>query len=356
MSETIGNRYEFIKKFYYDPEEGFLGENKLYQKLKQYGISRGEIKAFLKKQEAVQVSKKPKGKQNSFIPRFPLQEFQADLIFLSNPNTDTHKYGVSVIDAFTKKAHIELLNKKDTTTMVGAFKKVFDIMGVPKMMYFDEGTEFNNAKVMELLKGKNIKPITTYSHAPFIERFHRTIKEMMEKYFISHNTKNIGDVVHKLVNNYNNSYHVAIGMAPNKVNEENMHLVQQSIIKHSTIKKRPEIQVGDKVRIQKKDEKLRKCYKPKFTHTLFKVERIEKPYYYLEGENRPFLRAHLQKVDEVDKYELPKEVEEKKPKRVARRGKESNIPVPNLQEENRKLRERKPRHLILDEYGRAVIA
>ncbi len=72
----------------------------------------------------------------------------------------------------------------------------------------------------------NVSLIITFSHAPFIERFYQTIKEMTEKYLQSKQTKDIASVIDKLVNNYNNSYHSIIGMKPNEVNEDNMHIVR----------------------------------------------------------------------------------------------------------------------------------
>jgi SOS response regulatory protein OraA/RecX len=73
---------ELIKKAYYDPNQGFVGIEKLYRKLKSKGVTRKDIAAVLRKQEVYQVNKKNNQEHKSFIPRYPGQEFQIDLIYI----------------------------------------------------------------------------------------------------------------------------------------------------------------------------------------------------------------------------------------------------------------------------------
>ena len=50
-----------------------------------------------------------------------------------------------------------------------------------------------------------------------IERFNRTIKEKMIKYFSANNTRQFVDVLDLLVNQYNNAIHSSIKMTPMEV-------------------------------------------------------------------------------------------------------------------------------------------
>jgi hypothetical protein len=105
----------------------FLGINKLYATLKNKGVTRKDIQQFLEKQEVHEINKKNNRKLNSFILTYPKQEFQMDLIFIENPHhNQTSKYGLSVIDVFTKKAIIVFLKKKDQPSILAAVKKAFD--------------------------------------------------------------------------------------------------------------------------------------------------------------------------------------------------------------------------------------
>ena len=175
---------EIIREAYYDPEQGYLGIDKLFHKLKDQGISKYRIRKFLAKQEVYQTTKKRTGYQNvdSFIPTHPKQEYQMDLIHIPNPHVNKASYGLSVIDVFTKKATIVLLKKKDTKNILDAIQTVFEEMGVPESMYSDEGSEFISKGFNDMMKKLGVKVVITYGHAPFVERFNRTIKEIIEKY------------------------------------------------------------------------------------------------------------------------------------------------------------------------------
>lgn len=107
-----------IREAYYDPLVGFVGMNKLYHKLKSYGITREQINDFLQKQEVYQTTKKNNQSRNSFIPRYPLQEFQIDLIYIDNPHLNQSKYGFCCIDVFTKKADIQLMSRKQNPKLL----------------------------------------------------------------------------------------------------------------------------------------------------------------------------------------------------------------------------------------------
>ena len=48
-----------------------------------------------------------------------------------------------------------------------------------------------------------------------VERFNRSIRELIDKYMIEYNTHKYIDVLDKLINNYNNRKHSGIKMTPN---------------------------------------------------------------------------------------------------------------------------------------------
>jgi hypothetical protein len=227
-----------------------------------------------------------------------------DLIFLSNPHLNSSKYALTTIDIFTRKASVVLIKDKKAETVIEAMLQAFKDLGAkPNSIYADEGSEFIGGQTKEFLDEMKIKLITTFSHAPYIERFNRTLKEMMEKYLNSTKSKAISQVIPKIVNNYNNSYHSVIGMSPNQVNEANMHIVQENILRRQKFKRTEPIQIGDTVRIQLKDNKLRKGYKPKFSTRVYEISEIKDPYYIVKGDNRKYLKAHLQKVSGVEQNE-----------------------------------------------------
>ena len=87
-----------------------------------------------------------------------------------------------------------------------------------------------------------------------IERFNRTIKEKMIKYFSANNTRKYVDVLELLVDQYNNTIHSSIKItsmeASRKKNENKVwrNLYPEFVGKTLTLK----FSIGDHVRITKK--------------------------------------------------------------------------------------------------------
>ena len=108
-----------------------------------------------------------------------------------------------------------------------------------------------------------IKLITNIAHATIVERFNRTIKKMIYKYLQSTNSKTSVNILPKIIDNYNNSFHSTIEMAPNEVTKENSHTVQLNLLKHAKQKEIEKFQVGDSVRHMLKQKSLDKGYRPK---------------------------------------------------------------------------------------------
>lgn len=291
--------YEKIGNIYYDPLQGYTGVEKLYHKLKNSGITRKQIQDFLKKQELYQVNQQPSS-QGSFIPYYPLQEFQIDLIYLEDKHLNKASYGFCCIDVFSKKADIELMKKRDEETTIQAMKAILKRMGIPEMIYCDEGSEFNNKGFLALMKENDIEIVFTMRHAPVIERFNRTIKSMLSKYLQASNSKTITNVLPVLLENYNNSYHKTIKMAPNEVNEENIDEVFESIYNASKIVPREEIKVGDKVRVLIKEKAHDKKYKQRWSTDVHTITKISDHYYHVSGSSKRYLRAYLMKVDKAE--------------------------------------------------------
>ena len=93
--------------------------------------------------------------------------------------------------------------KDAVSTCLEQFKNHFG--KYPKFIQFDQGTEFYNKEVKSLLNKHNIEFFSTYSDkkAAVVERFNRTLKALMWKYFYSAGTYKWIDVLQDLTDNYN---------------------------------------------------------------------------------------------------------------------------------------------------------
>eukprot|EP00732_Lithocolla_globosa_P004383 Lithocolla_globosa_v1_NODE_4016_length_1528_cov_244.244399.p1 type:complete len:341 gc:universal NODE_4016_length_1528_cov_244.244399:1199-177(-) len=295
---------ELISRTFYDPISGYVGSKKLYERLKDKGVTLKEIKEFLANQEVVQVNTKSRGKLGSFVPVYPLYQFQIDLVYIENKGLNKASYALTCIDTFSKMADVELMQNKTMVETVRAMEEVFKGLGIPEQIYCDEGSEFNNYMFRNLCKENDIELILTLKHATMIERFNRTLKEMISKYLQATKSKTITNILPKVVKNYNSSFHSTIEMAPDEVNKKNQHEVYNNILEKATIKNRPVIRVGDKVRIQLKSKSFQKGYSPKWSKTIHTIEKKDGRYYVVNDDNRKYLRAYLQKVENSNAPEI----------------------------------------------------
>ena len=112
-----------------------------------------------------------------------------------------------------------------------------------------------------------------------VERFNRTLKTMMWKYFYSKGTYNWVDVLDELTKNYNNTKHSRILMKPADVNKSNENLVWITLYGSAMGKlPLPKFRVGDTVRISKYKIIFSKGYEANFTEEIFKISKVFREY------------------------------------------------------------------------------
>ena len=92
-----------------------------------------------------------------------------------------------------------------------------------------------------------------------VERFKRTFKNKMYRYFTAKNTLTYINVLPQLVSSYNNTYHRSIKMKPSQVAKANKALVWDTLyIRYKPV--RFKFQVLDRVRISKVNRTFEKFY------------------------------------------------------------------------------------------------
>ena len=104
-----------------------------------------------------------------------------------------------------------------------AFQTILSSGRKPNKLQTDQGTEFLNHVFQKFLRENNIDFFTVNSRlkASVVERFNRTFKNKVYKYFTAKNILSYIDVLPKLVKSYNNTYHCSIKMKPSQVTKSN---------------------------------------------------------------------------------------------------------------------------------------
>ncbi|CAB3990300.1 integrase core domain-containing [Paramuricea clavata] len=164
---------------------------------------------------------------------------------------------------------------KAVNLLLDEFKKRFG--KYPEVAQFDEGKEFYNVGVRNLLQKHNVRYFSTNSDrkAAIVERFNRTLKTMMWKYFYSKGTYNWVDAIDELTYNYNHTKHSSILMRPADVNKCNKDQVWLTLYGYGLGEfSLPKFRVDDTVRITKYKNIFTKGYEANFTEEIFKVVKV----------------------------------------------------------------------------------
>ena len=142
----------------------------------------------------------------------------ADLIDMQAFSKDNNgiKYLLTVIDIFSKFVWIVPLRRKIGQEVANAFSSIL-MERRPSKTWVDRGREFYNKDVQKLVE---LYSTENEEKSCVIERFNRTIKEKMFKYFSANNTRKYVDVHDLLIDQYNNTIHSSIIMSPKEASRK----------------------------------------------------------------------------------------------------------------------------------------
>ena len=219
-----------------------------------------------------QVNKARNSSYHSYVAHESLDQIQIDLVYMPKAMFNKgYKYIFTAIDIFSKKAAMIPMQDRDSQTSADAFKKIIKILGVPKSIYSDQGSEFRNGDFDKVLEKYNITIIFALDHAPFIEAFNKTMKTRLYKYMAYNDTKNWSNALPMLVAAYNNSPHSSTLISPNDITESNEGQARMNMLRRARTKKYEDIELGDTVRIPV-IHKIEKGYKQKWSTEIYTVE------------------------------------------------------------------------------------
>jgi len=286
---------QYLRDIYYNPESSvsYSNINQLWNKIKEdhkKNIKYKELKQFLLEQPTYTIHKKLDKKYTTrkVMVSYVDQQWQADLIDMKSLEQYNKGYFwiINVIDILSRYAWSIAIKRKTGVEVTNAFKIIFK-EAIPEKIQFDEGTEFYNKDLKKLLSENDIEYFSTHSEkkASVVERFNRTLKTRMWKYFTANETYKYIDILDDLVKGYNNSKHSSIGMKPiNARKEINEEIVWNNLygafVTHDFGE--PKFKVGQNVRISKYRKTFAKGYTPNFTEELFKIKKVilTKPFVY----------------------------------------------------------------------------
>ena len=140
-------------------------------------------------------------------------QWQADLVDISRLKQANNEitFLLTVIDVFSKRAWCVPLKNKSAAALVMAFRQLLSNSNniAPTTLQTDKGSEFLNRPLQRLLKEYGVHHFTTHNEdtkASIVERFNRTLKTRMWRYFTKNQTLRYVEVLQDFVRSYNDTF------------------------------------------------------------------------------------------------------------------------------------------------------
>ena len=231
----------------------------------------------------------------------------------------------TVIDVLSKYAWALPLKTKGGIETSKTFSTIFrDYNRIPKNLQTDQGKEFYNEDFQKLVKKHDINHYSTYSvmKASVVERFNRTLKNEMWKFFTLNGSYRWIDDLPRLVSEYNSRKHRTIDMQPIDVTPEIAKRLLSTVYSRVKIAAPAKFKVGDPVRVSKFKTIFEKGYTPNWSTEVFKIVAVQRtnPVTYLLEDSRGnpivggFYEHELHKTTQPDVYLVEKVLRRKNDK------------------------------------------
>ena len=157
------------------------------------------------------------------------------------------------IDIFSKYAWAFPIKTKKIQDIKLCFQKIFKERK-HGYLWTDKESAFFSKEMLKYFEDNNVTIYHTDSHlkAVNIERFNRSLRELMMKEFIRNNNTVWYIILPKLIKTYNNRYHSTIKMKPFELNKSNEKYIKQISYTYNKANKIPKYKINDLARISLK--------------------------------------------------------------------------------------------------------
>lgn len=334
---------DLLHNLYYDvgSDAGYGSVDRLYTaaKKKDGSITRDFVKEWLRDQltYTLHYPAKRNFTRNPVVASSVGELAQADLVDLTSfaSQNDGYRFLLTMIDVFSKLAFAVPLKSKHAAETLRGFRTVFEKYR-PFMIQSDRGTEFSNRTLAQYMEKMGVKFYFSHNQdikASVVERFNRTLRSKMFKYFTANGTRRYIDVLDQLISSYNNSYHQSIKMRPVDVPaadptrvfrnlygfESEREMLMAPPVEHEKFK------VGDCVRLKYHNEPMDKGYYPNYGDKVFTImkviKRVPRLVYMLRDERgsvhpRKVYADDIQRVSTDSLYRIEKIIKRRRRKGI----------------------------------------
>ena len=268
----------FSKIYYAYPESCSLGS--ISKLSKKSGVPQKKVRKWLASQDTytLHAPVRKNFPRKQYYVNAPNELIQMDLADMQNvaKYNDGNRYILCAIDAFSRYATCIPVKNKTGPIIATVIESILSKMKLPLLhCQTDLGSEFYNQHVKHVFEKYQVNHYSVHSEmkAALVERFIRTIKEKIYKYFTAENTFRYIPILQDLVRSYNHTVHSTIKIAPAKVKDSNVNEIWERLYgRKKSASLKCKFQPGDYVRVSKYKHKLEKGYLPKWSREIFLID------------------------------------------------------------------------------------
>ena len=229
---------DILSDLYNDPKRGFMGLNELIKQTRIFKIPEDYVREWYKKQDVNQIIVR---RREPIIYHKTIGDghgYQADIIFFQYPKLNDGFIGLlTFINTSTRRAFVAAIKNRTTEELIEKIEVWIDHIrrtwGPIKSITTDNEL-FNNREIANLFADNDIEQFVEVSgeHTKLgiINRFHRTIRNLLNKVMTYKGSKRWIDFISDVMHNYNHRVHKTLGKAPINMTMDDVKLLNQKLI------------------------------------------------------------------------------------------------------------------------------
>ena len=216
-------RSRVMKLAHDHPTSGHLGRGRTTEKIRQHFLWPGmyaDIRRYCTSCDLCQRRHRPAPKQRApMVTEVASQPFHRIAIDITEMpvSVNGNRYAVVIMDYFSKFVRVYPVRRQDAETVTTVLLDWVYDMGVPSKIHSDQGGQFESDLFQQMCRRLGIQKTRTTPYHPesdgMVERFMRTLKDMVAKYVDPHGLYWDKDIKAYTMA-YNSSVHSVTGYSP----------------------------------------------------------------------------------------------------------------------------------------------
>jgi len=249
---------DVLNDLYFNQKTGFIGLNELIRRTRDDNIPIDFIKKWYKQQAVNQIIIPRRNKIYYHKTIGDGHGYQADIIFFPNPRLNDGYVGLlTFINTSTRRAYVAMIKNRSTDEIIDKISVWIDHVekSFGKITSIATDNElYNNKSIYRLFQENDIEQFVEdsgeHSKLGIINRFHRTLRELLNRIMTHNNSKRWIDFIGDAIYNYNHRIHRTLGKAPIDMTISDVVGLNKKLHKNNreSINRLNMIKIGDKVR------------------------------------------------------------------------------------------------------------